>query len=503
LSGIEMAKSVKMVLGERYRLTGEFARGASVQRAWDRWLNRQVFIKILPNANIDDCAIKTQFINSAQALARIDHPNIEALLDYGATEEGAPYHVMHEAGDDLATLTADHGRVSWARARGIVLDVIAGVDALHRQRIVHGDISPHTVALFGETARLVQFGDAELTESDPTPEQISVDVHGVAALAFALLTGFAPTGRASLALAAALERVGAPRSVRAILLRTLLEPGAVALSTLRRELAGGSRVRARTRWINAAAGLAATVMLSIGLWSSVANSQTTTLALDSDRHDRIAERVQQPSAQPPSDEPASSSTVTSSLDEVAPQETVVEFSPVTTQQRFDSGRTHIEVGSEGQRKAVKIRSEQIDLHRDLSPTVLVQRGIDLTHGRPTPEDDPRLPVVDGPLRARELFEAACALEHGKGCHMLGVQIAEGMIPNEGTSAADYYRRGCALDYHRSCAALADLARAGEISADADALDAKACALAGPESSYCGPREGDPVVACPRDDRPTN
>jgi hypothetical protein len=500
-----------MVLGERYRLTGEFARGSSVQRAWDRWLNRQVFIKIMPNANIDDCAVKRQFIESAQVLARIDHPNIEALLDYGATEEGAPYHVMHEAGVDLATLLANQGRVSWARARGIVLDVIAGVGALHRQRIVHGDISPHTVALFGTTARLVQFGDVELAESDPTPEQLSVDVHGVAALGFTLLTGLGPTGRASSALAKALEGARAPRSVRAILLRALLEPGAVALASLRREFMAESDGRARARVIDVAAGLAATTMLSVGLLVSVPSlgmsSSSTVLAMDSDRQVTIAEPSVVGEARHRERQLESASFIEPAMahDEPAPDELpAVEFSPVTSQPRFDTGRAHVEVGSEAQqRKAVQIRSEQFELASELSPALLVQRGIDLTHGRPTPEDDPRLPIVDGPLRARELFEAACARKHGKGCHMLGVQIAEGMIPDVGVSAADYYRRGCALDYHRSCAALADLARAGEISADADALDAKACALAGPDSSYCVPREGVSVVACPRDDRTPN
>ncbi|HVI00218.1 MAG TPA: hypothetical protein VM869_15985 [Enhygromyxa sp.] len=163
-------------------------------------------------------------------------------------------------------------------------------------------------------------------------------------------------------------------------------------------------------------------------------------------------------------------------------------SSVTLEPRFESARAHTQVGSEAQRKGVSMHSERFEGRRGLSPAVLVQRGIDLTHGRPTSEDDPRLPIVDGPIRARALFEAACARDYGKGCHMLGVQIAEGMIPDDGTGAAGYYRRGCALDYHRSCAALAELARAGQIVADADLLEAKACLLAGPRSSYCLPRE---------------
>lgn len=513
-----MARSAKTLLGGRYKLTGELARAASVQRGWDRWLNRHVFIKVLASDKIDDCAGQGRFIASARALVRIEHPNVAALLDYGASEAGAPYHVMTEDGVDLATLMASEPRVSWARARGILLDVIAGVHALHRERIVHGGIGLHTVALFGETARLVEFGDAE-SHDELAREQLGVDVRGVAALGFTMLTGSMATGRSGSSLAAALARVDVPRNVRAVLVDALTQPQTIELATLRRELSRGARSIGRVpvlarlrsvrashadRLIDAAAGLAAAAMLSIGLWSSVASSEVTASASAitsgarrdgtpcEHRHDSLGV-----SSTPARGEPARRGDATESnerpCDEVEiPARTAHEQTPASAvaipQQSFESGRARVQVGSEGQRKlGVTMQSERLDARRGLSAATLVERGIDLTHGRPTPEDDPRLPIVDGPLRARTLFEAACARDYGKGCHMLGVQIAEGMIPDDGAGAAQHYRRGCALDYHRSCAALAELARAGQIVADADRLDAKACRLAGPDSSYCSPR----------------
>lgn len=514
-----MARSSNSLLGGRYKLTGELARAASVQRGWDRWLDRQVFIKILARSRIDDCAGTQQFLASARALVRIDHPNVEALLDYGATEEGAPYHVMAEVGADLSTLIGTEGRVSWARARRILLDVIAGVHALHRRRIVHGDISPHTVALFGETARLIDFGDAEQREHDPSAEDLSVDVRGIAALGFTLLTGFGPKGRAWSGLAAALARVEAPQRVRTMLVRALVEPEAVELTTLRRALANEARVRWNDM-VDAAAAVAAAAMLSIGLWSSVVSSagqdhehNGLTLAASSDGE--ACEHSFDSIASIGSSEPSGSGGAriandseaidldSRSIAAVHARQPIDEAPAAAPQRRFESARARVQVGSEAQRStAVTVHSERLELvrelppggrelppgGRELSPAALVERGIDLTHGRPTPADDPRLPIVDGPLRARALFEAACARNYGKGCHMLGVQIAESMIPDDGAGAAQHYRRGCALDYHRSCAALADLARAGQIVADADRLDAKACRLAGPDSSYCRPRE---------------
>ncbi|MFO7563212.1 MAG: hypothetical protein R6X02_11260 [Enhygromyxa sp.] len=447
---------------------------------------------------------KRHFIDSAQALIRIEHPNVEALLDFGATAEGRPYHVTREAEVDLAGLLEDEGGLAWGRARGIMLDVIAGVAALHRRRIVHGGISPQAVALFDETARLVEFADASLYEHELTLKQRSADVRDLAALAVSMLTGVGPLGPAL----AALRQVQVPAAARAVLLRALSEPETVELSSLRRAFAGESLGRARARLIDLGASAAAVMMLSIGLWSSVAGSERSldadTLAeraaveLLCEASGLVSEaparsiprplerelppaRAEAPAVQPEAAEPEAAEPA-----EPEEPEPELELDEAQPTRRFASAHARVAVGSEAQRKPVVAKTQRFDLRGEISPASLVERGIDLTHGRPTAEDDPRLPILDGPARARELFEVACARDHGKGCHMLGVQIAEGMVPDDGAGPAAHYRRGCELDYHRSCAALADLARAGEIVADADSLDEKACRLAGAGSSYCRP-----------------
>jgi hypothetical protein len=286
------------------------------------------------------------------------------------------------------------------------------------------------------------------------------------------------------------------------LLQALTEP--VELATLRRALLLRSSFgRVRTKVIDAAASVAAATMLVIGLWSSpeigssaiasghmfCEDARTSSIAtahavieLDVETH---ADELSFSRSAADLSSRRSAADLSEDIDPIDHVDHVDHVDPVAVELQFESARGRIEVGSEAQPStAVTMHSKRIELHRELSPASLVERGIDLTHGRPTPQDDPRVPIVDGPVRARALFEAACAREYGKGCHMLGVQIAEGMIADDGAGPAAHYRRGCALEYHRSCAALADLARAGEIDADADQLDAKACQLAGPASSYC-------------------
>ncbi len=493
-----MSTVSKALLGGRYKLSGELARG-SAARAWDRWLDRTVYINIFCAGKIASPLAKRRFIDSTQALARIDHPNVAAPLDFGATADGSPYHVLPDAGVELTSL-AGQAR-AWARARRVLLDVIAGLEALHRRRIVHGEVSRHAVALVGDRAQLVEFGDAQVLDHPPSAAELDDDARGVAALGFWLLTGASSTGRSPAALAAALAQTDAPTAARAALLHGLTTTTNVELAALREAIFGAPRARPdrlRAQVVSAIAGVAATAMLSIGLWSSYASFQLGhTQAVDAAAAELACAAELGAELEPSAPPPQRSTLARAELEPAAlgarqpgaPPSSDAPGSDAPSSDapaRFEASRARNLVGSEARRDAVVVQSKRFNLRHDLSPATLVERGIDLTHGRPTPEDDPRLPILDGPVRARALFQAACARDYGKGCHMLGVQLAEGMITDDDASAAEYYRRGCALDYHRSCAALADLARAGQIDADVSMLEAKACLLAGPGSSFCAP-----------------
>jgi TPR repeat protein len=484
------------------------ARGgvAAGWRAWDRWLNRHVDVKILPSLTIDGLEAKQRFIRSARALTRIDEPHVGSLLDYGATENGAPYHVMcTHSGLDLATLLSEDGRMAWARVESIVLGLIAGVEALHRRHVVHGEVALHNVVLADDgTATLVDLTEATLLDGPPTPEDLREDVHGVAVVGFSLLTGFGPLGRSPAALEAALAQTDAPARVRMALLSVLAGHPAYRpadMPTLRRAFTAGARrslPRSRSRLSSALATAAAAAMLGIGLaamgdtlerpdWTH--QSYESPLALTSGTIDRcvfegtggkaLAQLTTNEGAEPTPSEALASEALASevSLAATLPRRQI--------SAGFVDGRARVEVGSDAASSPLEHQVERIDLYRELSPALLVERGIDLTHGRPTPADDPRAPVVDGPERARAMFAAACERDFGKGCHMLGVQIAEGMIVDaDDPDPAAHYRRGCELDYARSCGLLAELARAGSVPDEPGLLEAKACLLAGPGSRYC-------------------
>jgi len=489
-----------ILLGGRYKLTGEIAPGSSClprdsscpREAWDRWLNRYVSVKILPGSKTETELAKRRFVASAGVLARLDHPHVEPLLDYGATADGAPYHVMPaRQGPDLATVLAAEGHLDWARVQPILRGLIAGVAALHHQQVVHGEVALHTITLADERVQLVDFADAELTEQ-AGPVDLAGDVHGVARVGFALLCGVDPGGRSPQALDTALAQTDAPPAVQAILRDVLVGEGAHALSELARVVSAG-QARPRSRWIsrviNSSAALAAATMLVVGTWSSLApapaaeRGHPAAVVVELERllddagsaGDASETHVLPAPVKPVEPQPR--------LAAASEPEPSVELARAP--QRLHTGRIRTAVMAESHADPITLQTMRFDLHGDLPSALLVERGIDLTHGRPTAEDDPRSPIVGGPERARPLFQAACDRNFGKGCHMLGVQIAERMLDDEqGAGPAAHYERGCELGYHRSCAALADLALAGLVTADATLLEAKACLLAGPRSSYC-------------------
>jgi serine/threonine-protein kinase len=104
-----------------------------------------------------------EFRKEASAM-RQRHPHIVGLLDAGVAEDGSPYLVIeYVPGRDARTLLEEEAPET-TRALEIGAQVFAGLDALHRAGLVHGDIKPENIRLSQKEkeARLVDFGRARL-----------------------------------------------------------------------------------------------------------------------------------------------------------------------------------------------------------------------------------------------------------------------------------------------------------------------------------------------------
>ena len=140
-----------------YRITAKLGEGGmgSVYRATDTKLNREVAVKILPEAFAQDTLRTQRFVREAQLLASLNHPNIAAVH---GVEEGAIVMELVE-GADLS------GPVSIDTAIAYAKQIAAGLEAAHEKGIVHRDLKPANIKVTPDgTVKLLDFGLAKATE---------------------------------------------------------------------------------------------------------------------------------------------------------------------------------------------------------------------------------------------------------------------------------------------------------------------------------------------------
>jgi eukaryotic-like serine/threonine-protein kinase len=154
----------------RYHLIERLGEGgmAVVYRAFDTRLERDVAIKIIrsevfPIATWSD--VLKRFEREAKSLARLSHPNIVKVHDYGE-HEGAPFLVMEYLSG--GTLKRRLGKpVPWKDALRLLLPIARGVAYAHQHGVLHRDIKPSNILMSeGGEPMLSDFGIAKLFETD-------------------------------------------------------------------------------------------------------------------------------------------------------------------------------------------------------------------------------------------------------------------------------------------------------------------------------------------------
>jgi serine/threonine protein kinase/Tol biopolymer transport system component len=139
-----------------------------VYRARDTRLNRDVAIKVLPDAFANDAERLARFKREAQTLAALSHPNIAAV--YGFEESGSTRALIMElvGGEDLSSLVA-RGPVPLGDAIPIARQIVDALDAAHDKGIVHRDLKPGNVKVAADgSVKVLDFGLAKAVESAGT-----------------------------------------------------------------------------------------------------------------------------------------------------------------------------------------------------------------------------------------------------------------------------------------------------------------------------------------------
>ena len=156
------------VLGH-FRLLEEIGSGGMgvVYRAHDERLDRYVAVKVLPTGALSDEAARRQFRQEAQALARLNHPNIATIYDFDCQEDTDFLAMELLTGQTLADKLLA-GALPQSTVIQFGMQIAGGLATAHEQGILHRDLKPGNLGLTTDgRLKLLDFGLAKLLQPGP------------------------------------------------------------------------------------------------------------------------------------------------------------------------------------------------------------------------------------------------------------------------------------------------------------------------------------------------
>jgi serine/threonine protein kinase/tetratricopeptide (TPR) repeat protein len=155
----------------KYEIVHKIGQGAmgEVYKAHDPILNRDVAIKTMSAAIGADDELRKRFHREAQSAARLNHPNIITVYDFGE-EQGKIYMAMELLeGNDLKDLIGRHTPHSLDQKLGLMEQIAEGLAFAHAKDVVHRDLKPANIHIQPNgQIKIMDFGLAKLASSDMT-----------------------------------------------------------------------------------------------------------------------------------------------------------------------------------------------------------------------------------------------------------------------------------------------------------------------------------------------
>ena len=221
------------VIANRYELGERLGYGgmSTVQVATDRRLERQVAVKLLAEHLADDSQFISRFRREALSAARLVHPNIVQVFDFGLDEASGRYYIVMEYihGRSGAEIIREETRLGVADTLELVDGACRGLVHAHRMGVIHRDVKPGNILrsddgavkladfgiakAVGQTSQITQAGSVLGTAAYLAPEQASgaevgpqADLYGLGVVTYQLLAGRLPYEAGSLTELALLQQ---------------------------------------------------------------------------------------------------------------------------------------------------------------------------------------------------------------------------------------------------------------------------------------------------------
>ena len=166
------------VLFDKYRLVSLLGQGGmgDVWLAHNETLDVDVAVKVI-RSGLGAAGLGERLLVEARAAAKLGHPAIVRVFDFGTTARGDPFLVMELLqGEDLGTALGRRGRLNAVRGVQMLLPIAHALHTAHAKGIVHRDIKPDNIFLVdmgggNVQPKLVDFGIAKLGQ--PTNQRLT------------------------------------------------------------------------------------------------------------------------------------------------------------------------------------------------------------------------------------------------------------------------------------------------------------------------------------------
>ncbi len=221
------------VIAGRYELGERLGFGgmSTVQLAVDRRLERRVAVKLLAEHLADDSQFISRFRREALAAARLVHPNIVQVFDFGLDDASGRHYIVMEyiRGRSGAEILREETRLDVADTLELVGGACRGLAHAHQMGVIHRDVKPGNILrsddgavkladfgiakAVGQSSQITQAGSVLGTAAYLAPEQASgaevgpqADLYGLGVVTYQLLAGRLPYEAGSLTELALLQR---------------------------------------------------------------------------------------------------------------------------------------------------------------------------------------------------------------------------------------------------------------------------------------------------------